>query len=156
MRARIERATKPKAGGTTPIPKADVPAQSAGQTKSSEKRDTSAQPEPTEKTDPSNPTSADQKKVGLPKLPSITPQGEGKPFTLMLFLQSMAKNSKPFQIDPPRGTILVTGLIEVVGSRGRTTVDAQAAYDPKAKDFVVSSWSPRRFQPKSQSPRGGN
>jgi hypothetical protein len=157
MQARIERATRANAGGTTTSPNSNVPAQPADQTsKTSEKRDASANPEPTQKTDPSNPTSANQKKVGMPKLPSLTPPGEqSKPITLMLFLQNMAKNSKPFQIDPPRGTIIVQGLIEVVGSRGRTTVEASAAYDPRANDFVVSSWNPRRFQPKSQTPRGG-
>jgi hypothetical protein len=156
VRNRVERATRSKAGGAASLPKQDMPAQPAGQTsKNSDKGEPPAEPGHSQKPDSSNPPSADQKKVGLPKLPSLTPQGEDKPITLMLFLESMAKNAKPFQIDPPRGTILVTGRIEVVGSKGRATVDASAAYDPKANDFVISSWHPLRFQPKAQSPRGG-
>ena len=97
-----------------------------------------------------------QKKVGLPKLPSFSSQGNENPITLAIFMQSMAyQMSKPYRIDLPRGTVGISGLIEVVGTKGRATLDVTAAYDPKANEFVGSHWRPRRIQPRSQSPRGG-
>ena len=97
----------------------------------------------------------EQTGFGFPRLPGLPSPSSEKPFTLMVFMRSMSQNSKPYKIDTPRGTILVTGLIEVVGTRGRATLDVDAAYDPKANEFVVYGYRVRRIQPKRQSPRGG-
>lgn len=63
--------------------------------------------------------------------------------------------SKHYRFELPRGTVAVSGLIEVVGTKGKATLDVTAAYDPKENEFVLSLWRPRRIQPRSQPPRGG-
>jgi len=90
-----------------------------------------------------------------PRLPSIVPRGESKPVTLALMMQNLRKHRAHVHIEPPRGSIVVTGLIEVIGTRGRTTLDVTAAFDPKADEYLVWSWRPRRIQPKRQVPKGG-
>lgn len=94
-------------------------------------------------------------KVGFPKLPSLVPRGESKPITFALFLSNLKKNRGPTAIEPPRGSLVITGLIEVIGTKGRTTLDVSAAFDPPTNEFVIWSWKPRRIQPKHQRPRGG-
>ncbi len=98
----------------------------------------------------------DQKKVGLPKFPPISSQANENPITLAIFMHSMAQQmSKHYRFELPRGTVAVSGLIEVVGTKGKATLDVTAAYDPKDNEFVLSLWRPRRIQPRSQSPKGG-
>ena len=110
----------------------------------------------TPKTGSGGSASPDQKKVGLPKLPSLSPRGNDNPITLAIFMHSMAHQmSKPYRVELPRGTVGVSGLVEVVGTKGKATLDVTAAYDPKENEFVGSYWRPRRIQPRSQSPRGG-
>ena len=71
-------------------------------------------------------------------------------------MHSMAQQmSKHYRFELPRGTVAVSGLIEVVGTKGKATLDVTAAYDPKDNEFVLSLWRPRRIQPRSQSPKGG-
>lgn len=91
----------------------------------------------------------------LPSLPGIVPRGEEKPVTLALFLHNFRKNRKKTSIEPPRGSIFVTGLIEIIGSKGRVSLDVGAAFDPPSDEFVSWSWKPRRIQPKAQRPKGG-
>jgi hypothetical protein len=93
--------------------------------------------------------------TSIPRLPSIVPRGESKPVTLALFLHNLRKNRGSTAIEPPRGSVVVTGLIEVIGTRGRTTLDVSAAFDPPSDEYVLWSWRPRRIQPKSQRPKGG-
>jgi len=97
----------------------------------------------------------EQTGFGFPRLPGLPSPSSQRPFTLMIFMRSMSQNTKPYTFDIPRGSILVTGLVEVVGTTGRATLDVDAAYDPKSNEFVVFSYGIRRFQPKRQSPRGG-
>jgi hypothetical protein len=110
----------------------------------------------TPKTGSGGSVNPDQKKVGLPKLPTLSSQGNENPITLAVFMHSMARQmSKPYKVELPRGTVGVSGLVEVVGTKGKATLDVTAAYDPKENEFVGSHWQPRRIQPRSQSPRGG-
>jgi hypothetical protein len=91
----------------------------------------------------------------MPRLPSIIPRGESKPVTFAVFLHNLQKNRGSTSIEPPRGSVVVTGLIEVIGTKGRTTLDVSAAFDPPSDEYVLWSWKPRRIQPKSQRPKGG-
>jgi hypothetical protein len=98
---------------------------------------------------------AESSGTSIPRLPSIVPRGESKPVTLALFLHNLRKNRGSTSIEPPRGSVVVTGLVEVIGSKGRTTLDVSAAFDPPSDEYVLWSWKPRRIQPKSQRPKGG-
>jgi len=159
MRAALQQDPNAKPGPKTKSsPNPETPTQTtADSSKTSEKRDTSSSPEPSsQKATTPSATGAEQTKVPLPKLPSLTPGSDTKPVTFLLFLQNMQKNAKAVSIDPPRGTIVVQGLIEVVGTKGRTTLDVAAAYDPKSDDYQVASWKLKSAAKKSQSPKGGS
>ena len=91
----------------------------------------------------------------VPRLPSIVPRGESKPVTLALFMQNLKKHRTHVHIEPPRGSIVVSGMVEVLGARGQVTLDVTAAFDSKADEYLVWSWKPRRIQPKRQHARGG-
>jgi len=92
---------------------------------------------------------------GFPKLPGLPYPNNQRPFTLMIFMRSMSQNMKPYSSDPPRGSIMVTGQIEVVGTIGTATLGVEAAYDPKSSEFVACTYEIRNIQARSLLPRGG-
>jgi len=64
---------------------------------------------------------------------------------------------KPPPSFPPRGSILVTGLVELDSPRAWLVFDIQAAWDPTEKEFDQRSMrlKLRRMQMKKQGPLGG-
>ncbi|KAF2435846.1 hypothetical protein EJ08DRAFT_729712 [Tothia fuscella] len=126
------------------------------ESKSTDKRDGSDNTSKSgRKVDAATATSMEKANMSI-SIPDVdTTSVEGSPITMLLFWLKMSKNRQPMNIDPPRGTIVVSGLIEVVGSKGKSTFDVAAAWDPKANDFVASGWKHRKYTPKMQSPRGG-
>jgi hypothetical protein len=85
----------------------------------------------------------------------LVPRGETNPVTRILFMRSMKKNQSKSSIEPPKGSVVVTGLIEIIGGHGRMTLDVSAAFDPKKGEYLMWNWKPRRVQAKSQRPKGG-
>ena len=74
----------------------------------------------------------------------------------LLFMHNLTNNRAwAVNVHPPRGSVVLSGLIEVVGQKGRLTVDVTAAYDVKEGKFIEMHSSPKRFLPHRQSPRGG-
>ncbi|KKY23672.1 hypothetical protein UCDDS831_g02893 [Diplodia seriata] len=71
-------------------------------------------------------TAAAEKHTNLPEFEPIPPQS----IALSIFSSTLLKNWKRPQLEPPRGTVLVTGLIEIRGDKARTVLDVTAAYDP--------------------------
>lgn len=67
----------------------------------------------------------------------------------------LRKQHKHFHIQPPRGTFIVSGLIEVVGNRGKMTLDVAAAYDPKIGRYVMLTANLRSLTEFKQRPKGG-
>ncbi|RMY23232.1 hypothetical protein D0866_05845, partial [Hortaea werneckii] len=57
--------------------------------------------------------------------------------------------------EPPRGSFVVQGLVEVRGSRGRILFDVQSCYDPRQNKYVVVNAAVRGFKRWNQAPRGG-
>ena len=109
-----------------------------------------------EKADTATSANTEQRNIGLPNLPTILPSGDKRyPMTLMLFMGTMASQRKKFAVEPPRGSVLYAGLVEVSGSKGRSTIDVVAAYDPKTNEFSNWYWHPRLVQPRTQRPKGG-
>jgi hypothetical protein len=81
------------------------------------------------------------------------------PKTLMLdlssFRQNFRKSFKPLQVQAPRGTFMVLGLVEIRGTRASITLNVSAAYDPKQGRFVglkATVWNMIEYK---QSPKGG-
>ncbi|KAK0650462.1 hypothetical protein DIS24_g6724 [Lasiodiplodia hormozganensis] len=96
-------------------------------------------------------TAAAEKHTNLPEFEPVPPQS----IALTIFSTVLLKNWKRPQLEPPRGTILVTGLIEIRGDRARTVLDVTAAYDPLIDKYVALRVGSRLIQDKQQRPRGG-
>ena len=56
---------------------------------------------------------------------------------------------------PPRGTILVSGLVEMKGPKGVCLIEVNAAYDPQEGQWAHIQAGVRRLQPSTQKPMGG-
>ncbi|KAF1992614.1 hypothetical protein K402DRAFT_399701 [Aulographum hederae CBS 113979] len=107
-------------------------------------------------TPPSNiPKGAPGQRGSFPQITEMQAPGSRNPQAYAIFFSSLVKNQKKFSRDPPRGTIVVSGLIEILGSKARITLDVTAAYDPKRNEYVVISAAPRQFTRKVQVPKGG-
>jgi hypothetical protein len=76
---------------------------------------------------------------------------------VMAFQQKMAQTWRPVRNFPPRGSILLSGLVELDAPKAWITLDVKAAWDPKTKAFDQHSMEIklRRLQPKRQHPPGG-
>ncbi|KAF2261827.1 hypothetical protein CC78DRAFT_619021 [Lojkania enalia] len=78
---------------------------------------------------------------------------------LSAFRQTFRKNYKPpwtnVMDDPPRGTFVVSGLIEIIGDKAKMTLDVSAAYDPKIGKFVALAAKTRSIVDYKQKPKGG-
>lgn len=70
------------------------------------------------------------------------------------FKQQFLKAWKRVPEQPPRGCILVSGLVELEAPKGYTVVDVVAYWDPKTRQFDNKSMMVRlrRFQMKNQAP----
>lgn len=59
---------------------------------------------------------------------------------------------------PSRGSIFVSGLVEIGGKKGLVVLEVRSFWDPKTKAFDIRNTrlELKRFQPTVQRPRGGN
>jgi hypothetical protein len=78
------------------------------------------------------------------------------PIAMHVFQSTLRKSWNPKKMEPPRGTFVVQGLVEIRGSRGRFMFDVQSAYDPKAGKYIFVNAGVRGYKRWSQSPRGGS
>lgn len=104
------------------------------------------------------------KRPSPPKIPldpsaqsSLTGEQSRKPIALSLFMHTFAKNTsqRSMEIEPPRGTVVVSGLVEVKGKDATATMDVHAAYDLKQNKYVIISMGVKKVKPRVQSPKGG-
>jgi hypothetical protein len=77
---------------------------------------------------------------------------------LMAFKTKFAQTWRPAPNYPPRGSILVSGLIELDSPKAWLVIDVTAAWDPKTKQYDPRSMylGMRRLQMKKQAPLGGH
>ncbi|ORY15023.1 hypothetical protein BCR34DRAFT_196978 [Clohesyomyces aquaticus] len=75
---------------------------------------------------------------------------------LSTFRRAFSRNQKPYVVEPPRGTFIVHGLVEVIGERAKLTLDVTAVYDPKVAQFVMFVSKLRSITDYRQEPRGGS
>ncbi|KAB5549598.1 hypothetical protein GE09DRAFT_1223418 [Coniochaeta sp. 2T2.1] len=71
-----------------------------------------------------------------------------------VFTQQLRQKWKRVPEQPPRGCVLVSGLVELEAPKGFTVVDVVAYWDPKTRQFDTKSMMVRlrRFQMKQQAP----
>jgi hypothetical protein len=88
--------------------------------------------------------------LSLPKPAALT-------LDLSTFRHTFSKEHRKnvMKMQPPRGTFMVSGLVEIIGERARMTLDVAAAYDPKLGKFVMLQAKLRTLTPYRQDPRGG-
>ncbi|EHK96289.1 hypothetical protein M7I_7996 [Glarea lozoyensis 74030] len=73
---------------------------------------------------------------------------------LLAFRSKLMQTWRPAPSYPPRGSILVSGMVELESSRAYLVFDVRAAWDPKEKAYDARSMQLklRRFQFKQQGP----
>ena len=76
-------------------------------------------------------------------------------FALAAFKRNLARKWKSNNLPAPRGTCVISGLVELVGPKGTCVLEVSAAYHPGENRFVSLGLAVRRAQPKQQAPRGG-
>lgn len=103
---------------------------------------------------PSSASRSDGAKV-FRALPAIPQPGEEMSSALKAFKNTLAKTWRPASAPAPRGTFMISGLVEVEGPKGYCVLDVHAAYHPAESTWVAVAVDVRRVQPKNQGPRGG-
>ena len=92
-------------------------------------------------------------------MPSVKPGGGQQAEQVIataMFAHTLQKSWMHTNREPPRGTFIVAGLIQMKGQRAAVTLDVQAFYDPKASHFSVVNATPRTIKQRRQSPKGGD
>ncbi len=76
---------------------------------------------------------------------------------IMAFKTKLAQTWRPAPNYPPKGSILVSGMVELDSPKAWLVFDVKAAWDPKTKEYDPRSMhlQLRRLQPKKQAPVGG-
>lgn len=72
-----------------------------------------------------------------------------------VFIGALMKDWNPKKLEPPRGSLVVQGLVEIKGSKGRIMFDVQSCYDPKESKFVTVNAGMRSTKRWNQAPKGG-
>lgn len=72
-----------------------------------------------------------------------------------VFTAEMMKQWNPKKLEPPRGSFVVQGLVEIKGSKGKIMFDVQSCYDPKECKYVVVNAGVRSVKKWNQKPKGG-
>lgn len=73
-----------------------------------------------------------------------------------VFTVALMRNWAPKKMEPPRGSFVVQGLVELKGSKGRIMFDVQSCYDPKECKFVFVNAGVRSIKHWRQAPKGGD
>ncbi|KAF1354917.1 hypothetical protein BDV97DRAFT_282308, partial [Delphinella strobiligena] len=77
------------------------------------------------------------------------------PLAFHVFNSTLAKDWLPKKMEPPRGTLVVQGLVQIKGPKAVLTFDVQGFYEPKSSRFLTVNATPRLLKKWSQAPKGG-
>jgi hypothetical protein len=88
--------------------------------------------------------------------PSLAPHSQIL-HAVMAFSSKLAQTWKPAKSMPPRGSLIVSGFVEIDSPKAWIVVDVIAAWDPKTRQYDSESMRVhfRRLQMKKQAPLGG-
>ncbi|KAF1975223.1 hypothetical protein BU23DRAFT_552630 [Bimuria novae-zelandiae CBS 107.79] len=100
---------------------------------------------------PPSPSNSALEKLGL----SLPGPEQVPTMDLSYFRQIFRKYHKHMAIEPPRGTFIVSGLVEIIGDRAKMTLDVMSLYDPNVGKYVLLQARVRSITPYKQRPRGG-
>ncbi|KAL8936771.1 MAG: hypothetical protein Q9216_004756 [Gyalolechia sp. 2 TL-2023] len=91
----------------------------------------------------------------LPVLPTLPDVSDDTASAAKAFKKTFNKTWRPANAPPERGTVIFSGMIELVGPKGVAVLDIRAAYHAAESRWTQIAVSPRRVRPKKQSPMGG-
>lgn len=100
---------------------------------------------------PSPPSDSPAQDIGL-----VMPRAKDLTLNLIDFRKDVSKSLGPYHPTPPRGCFILQGMVEVIGDRGRMTVQVKAIYDPKEGKYVDCKASPLNVTPYRQRPKDGH
>lgn len=129
----------------------------AGAVVSRSSSSTDDRPSPSEETKKRFPW---QIQVPMPSFGDSSSEDGGKqsmdlPIFQIVFQTTLNKYWAPKKMEPPRGSFVVQGMMEVRGSKGQILFDVQGCYDPKQAKFVMVQAHKRNFKLWNQRPKGG-
>jgi hypothetical protein len=91
--------------------------------------------------------------IGFPQNPDPSSK-ELQSRALSTFLSGLHINRRPPFTEAPRGAIILSGLVEVVGKKARATMDVTAVYDLASDKYLSINVMGRRIAELKQRPRG--
>lgn len=77
------------------------------------------------------------------------------PIFQIVFQNTLQEFWTPKKIEPPRGSFVVQGMMEVRGSKGQILFDVKGCYDPKQAKYVMVLADKRNLKAWRQRPKGG-
>ena len=102
---------------------------------------------------PSTVTTRDTSKV-FPPLPPIPQPGGDMSSALVAFKRTLAKTWQSPSTPPERGTLMISGLVELTGKQAICLLDVVAMYHPKDSRWVSVTFGVRRLGKRRQTPLG--
>ncbi|CZT19429.1 uncharacterized protein RCC_05280 [Ramularia collo-cygni] len=96
-----------------------------------------------------------QIQVPMPSFDNTRGQSMDLPIFSIVFQTTLNKHWAPKKMEPPRGSFVVQGMMEVRGSKGQILFDVRGCYDPKEAKFVMVQANKRGFKLWNQRPKGG-
>lgn len=90
------------------------------------------------------------------KVPEIPSSKEPTLVTtfMRIFDKNMSKARRRFRPDPPQGAVVISGLVEVRGTKSLVTLDVITEYDIENDRFQHADIFVRSLRPVTQRPRG--
>ncbi|MCJ1478778.1 hypothetical protein MMC13_007462 [Lambiella insularis] len=88
-------------------------------------------------------------------LPGISKPSPEMATATTAFKNNLAQHWRYASAPAPRGTFMVSGLVELRGPKGTCVMDVQAAYHPQESRWVAIAIGVRRIQKRKQGPKGG-
>ncbi|KAL8903115.1 MAG: hypothetical protein Q9207_004137 [Kuettlingeria erythrocarpa] len=92
----------------------------------------------------------------FPVTVTIPDLGDDTVSAVEAFKKTFARTWRPAPAPPERGTVIFSGLVELVGPKGIVLLDVHAAYHPVESRWTQVSLFLRRVQPRKPVPPGGS
>lgn len=91
----------------------------------------------------------------LPGIPAFPGDPAENTVATLSFAHSLAQSRNKPITEPPRGNVLIFGMLQATGSQACVTFDVTAHYDPKSSTFSSCTIKAKSVKLWKQSPRGG-
>ncbi|KAL8708300.1 MAG: hypothetical protein Q9220_006775 [cf. Caloplaca sp. 1 TL-2023] len=99
-------------------------------------------------------TSSDFSRL-LPSYPGLPAMGDDMNSAMSAFKKTFAQTWRPASTPPERGTVMFSGMVELVGPKGVAVLDVRGEYHAAESRWSKVGIAVRRIQPKKQGPKGG-